>query len=86
MESSPMVTTTVSSSARARIARLWSILNEREGLQWRGQLVALAIAALTLLLRAPSFFLHPNFYAEDGRFWFQQAYNLGWLHSLCYSR
>jgi hypothetical protein len=27
-------------------------------------------------------FLRAQFYAEDGKFWYAQAYNLGWLHSL----
>lgn len=27
-------------------------------------------------------FLRPQFYAEDGFVWFEQGYNLGWLHSL----
>ncbi|HTZ59241.1 MAG TPA: hypothetical protein VMB49_14135, partial [Acidobacteriaceae bacterium] len=32
--------------------------------------------------RLPGAFLHPQFFAEDGWVWYQQAYNLGWLRSL----
>jgi hypothetical protein len=64
------------------MSRLWAVLNEREGLTLRGQLAVFLLAAVVLLLRAPGFFLHANFYAEDGTCWFAQAYNLGWFHSL----
>jgi hypothetical protein len=43
---------------------------------------AFLLASLAIVSRCPSLFLHAKFYAEDGRDWFAQAYNFGWLHSL----
>ena len=33
-------------------------------------------------MRRPDALLHAQFYAEDGKAWFADAYNLGWLHAL----
>ena len=41
-----------------------------------------ALVLLALFTRRPALFLHAQFYAEDGRAWFAQAYNSGWRHSL----
>jgi hypothetical protein len=40
------------------------------------------LVMLLLFSRSPSLLTHAQFYAEDGMFWFAQAYNGGWLHSL----
>jgi hypothetical protein len=37
---------------------------------------------LAIFWRRPDALLNPQFYAEDGAFWYAQAWNLGWLHSL----
>jgi hypothetical protein len=37
---------------------------------------------LALFSRRPDMFLHPRFYAEDGKYWYAQAYNLGWVRAL----
>jgi hypothetical protein len=56
--------------------------SKQEGLDWRWQGVVFVLAALAVFSRRPDLFLHVQFYAEDGRTWFAQAYNQGWLHSL----
>jgi len=39
-------------------------------------------ACLVVVSRRPDAVLHPQFWAEDGRVFFQEAYNLGGWHSL----
>lgn len=39
-------------------------------------------AAFVIFLRRPDAFLLPQFYAEDGRVWYAEAYNSGWLSAL----
>jgi hypothetical protein len=58
------------------------ILAACDGLGAGGQLVSFVLATVALFSRRPSLLTHAQFYAEDGTFWFAQAYNLGWLHSL----
>jgi hypothetical protein len=53
-----------------------------DGLRIDQQLVAFSLAIIVLFCRRPSLLTHAQFYAEDGTFWFAQAYNLGWRHSL----
>jgi hypothetical protein len=57
-------------------------LADCDGLGGGEQLLVFALATLALFSRRPSLLTHAQFYAEDGTFWFAQAYNLGWLHSL----
>jgi hypothetical protein len=57
-------------------------LTDCDGLGTGGQLLSFALATIALFSRRPSLLTHAQFYAEDGMFWFSQAYNLGWLHSL----
>jgi hypothetical protein len=57
-------------------------LADCDGLGTGRQLLIFALATIALLSRRPSLLTHAQFYAEDGTFWFAQAYNLGWLHSL----
>lgn len=58
---------------------------------WNKKQAGLSSVWLTILFvvlmvlvfsRRPQDLLHAQFYAEDGKRWFAQAYNLGWLHSL----
>jgi hypothetical protein len=46
------------------------------------QLLLFFAAVLLIIARCPAYVLHAQFYAEDGKRWFAQAYNQGWLHSL----
>ena len=39
-------------------------------------------ALVAIFSRLPGALLHPQFFAEDGWVWYQQAYNLGWLRTL----
>lgn len=45
-------------------------------------LLSYFLAILIAILRRPDFVTNPQFWAEDGRVWFQQAYNEGVLHAL----
>lgn len=67
--------------------RLWlrprlEALNAREGLSAGWLWIAFLVTLLCIFARDPSLFTHPQFWAEDGKVWYAQAYNLGWLHSL----
>jgi hypothetical protein len=53
-----------------------------DGLQWRAQLLIFLVAVLAVVSRRPDAIFHPQFFAEDGVFWYSDAYNLGWLHAL----
>jgi hypothetical protein len=53
---------------------------EEIGLGWQAAVFLAALAAV--FSRLPGAFLHPQFFAEDGWVWYQQAYNLHWLRSL----
>jgi hypothetical protein len=54
----------------------------RDGLNVGQQILVFVLVMIALFSRCPSRLTHAQFYAEDGMFWFAQAYNLGWLHSL----
>jgi hypothetical protein len=66
----------------AWVRNRWGALAGHEGVSLRAQLLAYLVALVVIFSRDPSVLLHPQFYAEDGAVWYQQAYNLGWLHSL----
>jgi hypothetical protein len=53
---------------------------EAVGLQW--QLFAFILALIIIFSRLPGALIHPQFFAEDGWVWFQQAYNLHWWPTL----
>ncbi len=50
-------------------------------LAWHHAVIFLA-ALVILITRRPDAIFHAQFYAEDGRVWFADAYNLGWWHAL----
>ncbi len=50
------------------------------GTGWHAVIFLAALAAV--FSRLPGALLHPQFFAEDGWLWYQQAYNLHWLRSL----
>jgi hypothetical protein len=54
----------------------------REGIGPGWQVVVFLAALVAVFSRLPGAFLHPQFFAEDGWVWYQQAYNLHWLRSL----
>lgn len=57
-------------------------LDHREGLNPLWLALGFGLAVLAIFSREPSLFTHPQFWAEDGSYWYAQAYNGGWLHSL----
>jgi hypothetical protein len=60
---------------------VWRALEIREGLNWRWHAVVFLAALIAIFSRLPGALLHPQFFAEDGWVWYQQAYNLGWLRT-----
>jgi hypothetical protein len=52
------------------------------GLRWYWQLAVVSAAIALIFSRQPDVFLHAQFYAEDGKIWFANAYNDGWFASL----
>ena len=57
-------------------------LNKQAGLSAKWQLFVFACVIVAIYSREPSLFTHAQFFAEDGRNWYAEAYNLGWFHSL----
>jgi hypothetical protein len=57
-------------------------LARRDGLNAGWQIFVFCLVMAALFSRCPSRLTQAQFYAEDGTYWFAQAYNLGWLHSL----
>ncbi len=64
------------------LRRLTARLDARQGLHTRWLIAAFAIALPLIFLRDPSLFTRPQFWAEDGKVWYAQAYSQGWLYSL----
>src|ERR1700735_3137423 len=70
------------SPSQARAMRIWRTIEATEGASFGWQVAAFLAALLAVFSRLPGAFLHPQFFAEDGWVWYQQAYNLHWLRSL----
>ena len=56
--------------------------SERTALRWYWQLAGVCAAIALIFSRQPDAFLHAQFFAEDGKVWFADAYNSGWFTSL----
>jgi hypothetical protein len=54
----------------------------QSGISLRWQAAVFLLKLLVIFSRLPGALLHPQFFAEDGWVWYQQAYNLHWLRSL----
>jgi hypothetical protein len=54
----------------------------QSGISSRWQPAIFLLTLIVLFSRLPGALLHPQFFAEDGWVWYQQAYNLQWLRSL----
>jgi len=52
------------------------------GLRWYWQVAVVCAAIALIFSRQPDAFLHAQFFAEDGKIWFADAYNNGWFTSL----
>jgi hypothetical protein len=55
---------------------------QQTGLSFRHQTVIFLLACIVLFSRRPDAILHAQFWAEDGRVWFADAYNFGWWQAL----
>ena len=53
-----------------------------EGFGWKLQLLTFATAVAVVFSRRPDALLNPQFFGEDGPFWYGDAYNLGWFSAL----
>jgi hypothetical protein len=53
-----------------------------DGLNPKWQLLVFAVVVLAIFSRSPGLFTHAQFFAEDGKIWFADAYNSGAIHSL----
>jgi hypothetical protein len=62
--------------------RVWRKAEVQEGLGFGWQVVVFLSALVAIFSRLPGTLLHPQFFAEDGWVWYQQAYNLHWFRSL----
>lgn len=56
--------------------------HDRDGLSPAWQAAIFFASLFAIFTRLPGLLLHPQFFAEDGWVWYQQAYNLHWLRSL----
>jgi hypothetical protein len=61
---------------------VWRKIEVQDGLGFRWQMVVFLGALAAIFSRLPGTLLHPQFFAEDGWVWYQQAYNLHWFRSL----
>ncbi|HTV07743.1 MAG TPA: hypothetical protein VMD97_01705 [Candidatus Aquilonibacter sp.] len=57
-------------------------LTSSEGLAAKWLVLGFVLACIAMVSRERSLFFHAQFYAEDGKIWFAQAYNVGWLRPL----
>jgi hypothetical protein len=62
--------------------RIGRTLETQDGISLRWQLIAFILALIAIFTRLPGALIHPQFFAEDGWVWFQQAYNLHWWPTL----
>ena len=62
--------------------QVWRKLEVQDGLSFGWQVVVFLAALAAIFSRLPGALLHPQFFAEDGWVWYQQAYNLGCLRPL----
>jgi hypothetical protein len=62
--------------------RIWRKTEVQEGLSFGWQVLVFVAALVAIFSRRPGALLHPQFFAEDGWVWYQQAYNLHWFRSL----
>jgi hypothetical protein len=67
---------------KSRLLREGGFFGNPPGLGWRAQVFVFLIAAVAVVSRRPDAILHPQFFAEDGMFWYADAYNIGWFRAL----
>jgi hypothetical protein len=62
--------------------RIFGNTGSQEGIGLAWQVTIFVAAFFAIFTRLPGALLHPQFFAEDGWVWYQQAYNLHWWHTL----
>jgi hypothetical protein len=62
--------------------RIWRKIEVQEGLGFGWEGLVFLTVMIAIFIRLPGALLHPQFFAEDGWVWYQQAYNLSWFRSL----
>ena len=62
--------------------RVVETIEAREGIGFGWQVTIFVATLFAIFTRLPGVLLHPQFFAEDGWVWYEQAYNLHWLRSL----
>lgn len=67
-------------------ARQSSAAGPRTGIGWKLQLFVFFAAAAVIVSRRPDALFNPQFFAEDGTFWYPAAYMSGWLSPLFHSK
>jgi hypothetical protein len=74
----------IQNKAAYRLATVQCEAGRRDetGLRWFWQIVVMSAAIALIFSRQPDALLHPQFFAEDGKFWFADAYNDGWATSV----
>jgi hypothetical protein len=65
-----------------RIGMIQPLRMDRATLERRYRPVLFIVAMTVMALRAPDFFVHPRFWAEEGMYFYTFAYTHGWLPSL----
>jgi hypothetical protein len=61
---------------------VWQKIEGQAGLSFGWQVLVFLGVVVAIFSRLPGALLHPQFFAEDGWVWYQQAYNLHWCRSL----
>jgi hypothetical protein len=62
--------------------RIWRKAEAQDGLSFGWQVVVFLAVMVAIFSRLSGALLYPQFFAEDGWVWYQQAYNLHWFRSL----
>ncbi len=80
----PLQTSSSATLASATTTRLDASFQPRgqRGIAWEHLLLLTVLAMCVIVARRPDALFNPQFWAEDGVFWFADAYNLGGFHAL----
>ena len=62
--------------------RVWRTMEAQEGISFGWQVAVFVASLIAVFSRFPGALLHPQFFAEDGWVFYQQAYNLHWFRTL----
>ena len=62
--------------------RVWRTMEAQEGISFGWQVAVFVASLIAVFSRLPGALLHPQFFAEDGWVFYQQAYNLHWFRTL----